>query len=84
MILLDVTPTAGGIEVFAAVAFLLIFLAIAIVAFKLLKKSVKMAFRVAIVGVIVAIAVAGSAFFFILGSSPKRVRAPQKTTILPK
>jgi hypothetical protein len=78
VILLDVSPLAGGIGIFAGVAFLLIFLAIAFVAFKLLKKSVKMAFRVTIVGIIVAIAVAGSAFFLMLGTS-KPARTPQKT-----
>ena len=78
MILLDISPLAGGLAILAGVAFLLIFLAIAFVVFKLLKKSVKMAFRVTIVGIIVAIAVAGSAFFLMLGTS-KPARIPQKT-----
>ena len=75
MILLDANPLAGGIGIFAGVAFLLVFLAIAFVAFKLLKRTVKMAFRMAIVAIIIAIAVAGSAFFLTLGTS-KPVRPP--------
>ena len=75
MILLDANPLAGGIGIFAGVAFLLVFLAIAFVAFKLLKRTVKMAFRMAIVAIIIAIAIAGSAFFLMLGTS-KPVRPP--------
>jgi phosphoglycerol transferase MdoB-like AlkP superfamily enzyme len=59
-ILLDLSPVGGGIGIFAAVAFFLIFLAVAFIAFKMLKKTVKMAFRMAIVVVILAVAVAGS------------------------
>ena len=66
-ILLDMNPLAGGPGIFVGVVFLLICLAIAFVAFKLLKRTVKMAFRVAIVAVILAIAIAGSAFFIMLG-----------------
>jgi hypothetical protein len=69
---------AGGIGVFAGVAFLLVFLVIAFIAFKLLKRTVKMAFRIAIVGIIIAIAVAGSAFFLLLGSS-KPVHPPARS-----
>lgn len=66
---LDVAPLGGGIGIFAGVAFFLIFLAVAFVAFKLLKRTVKMAFHIAIVAVILAIAVAGSVSFWWLGSS---------------
>jgi hypothetical protein len=69
VIFLDANPLAGGIGTFVGVAFFLICLAVAFVAFKLLKRTLKMAFRVAIVAVIIAIAVAGSAFFLLLGSS---------------
>ncbi len=77
MILLDVNPFPGGFGIFVGVAFLLVGLGIAFVAFKLLKRTVKMAFRMAIVAVIVAVAVAGSAFFLMLGSA-KPVRPPQR------
>lgn len=66
---MDVAPVGGGTGIFLGVTFLLIFLGVAFVAFKLLKKTVKMAFRVAIVAVIIAVAVAGSAYFFLTGSS---------------
>lgn len=87
MIFLDVSPEPGGVGTFAAVAFLLVFLGLAFVVFKLLKKSVKMAFRMVIVAVMVAIAIAGSAFFLILGARSGggggRLRPP-KTSVAPK
>lgn len=72
-IFLDLAPVGGGIAVFAAVAFFFSFLAVAFIAFKMLKKSVKLAFRIMIVAVILAIAVAGSVALWGLsgGSSPK-------------
>lgn len=79
MILLDVAPEPGGVGTFAAIAFLLIVLGLAVVAFKLLKKSVKMAFRMAIVAVMVAIAIAGSVFFLVLGSRSGGGRAVRPT-----
>ena len=68
IIFFDIPPAGGGIGVFAAVAFFLIFAAIAFIAYKLLKKTVKMAFRMAIVAVILGIAVAGSVSFWWLGT----------------
>jgi hypothetical protein len=75
-IFLDLNPLSGGIGIFAGVATLLLFLGVAFVAFKLLKRTVKMAFRVAIVAIILAIGLAGSAFFLALGTS-KPVRPPR-------
>ena len=69
MIFLDVSPVGGGIGILAAVAFFLIFLAVAFIAFKMLKRTVKMAFRVAIVVVILAVAVAGSVALWAFGTS---------------
>ena len=66
--------------IIAGVAFLLIFLAIAFVAFKLLKRTVKIAFRMVIVAVIVAIAIAGAAFFMYSGIS-KSSRPPAHSQI---
>lgn len=57
---LDVAPIAGGVGVIAAVVFFFVLLAVAFVAFKMLKKTVKMAFRMVIVAVILAVAIAGS------------------------
>ena len=68
-ILLDIAPSVGGIGIFAAVAFFLVFIAIAFIAYKMMKRTVKMAFRMAIVAVIVAVAIAGSTFFMLSGST---------------
>ena len=68
-LLLDVSPLGGGIGIFAGVVFFLVLLGVAFIAFKMLKRTVKMAFRMAIVGVIVVIAIAGSIAFFWIGSS---------------
>lgn len=87
MIFLDVSPEPGGVGTFAAVAFLLIFLGLAFVVFKLLKKSVKMAFRMVIVAVMVAIAIAGSVFFLVLGSRSGgggRPVRPAKNNVAPR
>ena len=68
-ILLDAAPIAGGIAIVAAVAFLFVFLAAAFIAFKMLKKTAKLAVRVVIVAIILAVAIAGSVFLFAVGSS---------------
>jgi apolipoprotein N-acyltransferase len=78
--LMDMAPLGGGIGVVAGIAFFLVFAAIAFVAYKILKKSVKMAFRLAIVAIILLIAVAGSISFWWLGSSkPTRPDRPRPT-----
>lgn len=66
---LDVSPLGGGIGIFAAAAFFLVFLAAAFIAFKLLKRTVKMAFRLVIVAVILAVAVAGSVALWAFGTA---------------
>ena len=68
----SVIGSSGGTEVFAAVVFFLIFLAVAFVAFKMLKRTVKMAFRIAIVAVILAVAVAGSVALWALETAKTR------------
>jgi len=45
-------------------------MAVAFIAFKMLKRSVKMAFRLAIVGVILVIAVAGSVALWAIERKP--------------
>ena len=78
---LDVAPLGGGIGIFAGVAFFLVLAAVAFIAFKLLRKTVKMAFRMLIVAVILVIAIAGSVSFWWLGSGrttkPERPRIAQ-------
>ncbi|MBK8465295.1 MAG: hypothetical protein IPL32_05640 [Chloracidobacterium sp.] len=60
-----------SIGVIAAVVFFLVFAGVAYIVFRLLRKTVKMAFRMVIVAVILLIAVAGSISFWWLGSSSK-------------
>jgi uncharacterized membrane protein len=77
MILLDI---GAGVGFAAAGLFLAVFVGVAYVVFRLLKKSVKMAFRLAIVAVILVIAIAGSVSFWWLGSSkPARTEKPRQT-----
>lgn len=60
MFLFDAAPVPGGVGLLAIGAFLLVGAGIAFAVFKMLKRTVKMAFRMAIVGVILLIAIAGS------------------------
>lgn len=76
---LDMAPVGGGVAIIAAVAFFFVFLAVAFVVFKLLKKTVKMAFRVVIVAIIVAIAVSGSIFLVAVGTSKSPGPTPRPT-----
>ena len=71
MFLFDIAP-AGGIGVFVALAFFFIALASSVFAFIMLRKTLKMAFRMLIVAVILLIAVFGSGalFLFLYPSSP--------------
>jgi len=72
---LDVSIFGGWGGVLAAAAFFLIFLAVAFVAFKMLKKTVKMAVRIAVVAIILGVAVVGSIILWTYdGSSPERPR----------
>ncbi len=66
-LLFDIAPF-GGIGAFLGIAFFFIFAVIAFVAYKLLKKTVKMAVRMAVVIVILAIAFIGSIAFLWFGS----------------
>ena len=78
---LDVSPVGGGAAVAAAVVVLLVFLGGAFIAFKLLKRTMKMAFRIAIVAIILAIGVAGSVFFYAVGTSkPARPARPTQSS----
>ena len=74
MFLFDVTPdpisSAGLAGLGTAAFFFLVVCAGAFIAYKLLKKSVKMAFRVAIVAVMLVIAFAGSIALWAIESKP--------------
>ncbi|MFN0277138.1 MAG: hypothetical protein ACKVRN_00910 [Pyrinomonadaceae bacterium] len=67
------------VGIIAAVAFFLIFAAVAYIVFRLLKKTVKTAFRLMIVAVILLIAVAGSVSFWWLSSKPAKAERPKST-----
>ncbi|HMT06483.1 MAG TPA: hypothetical protein PKA82_00660 [Pyrinomonadaceae bacterium] len=67
---LDANLIGGGIGIFLAVAFFLVLAAVAFIAFKMLKKSVKMAVRMVIVVVIMAIAVTGTIGLWYASSRP--------------
>ena len=73
---LFISESAG---VIAAAAFFLVFAAIAYIAFRLLKKTVKMAFRIVIVGIILLIATAGSLSFWWIGAKSTRSERPRTT-----
>ena len=78
-IFLDANPLGGGIGIFMAVAFFLVLLAVAFIAFKLLKKSVKMAIRVVIVIVILAIAIVGGLSFYMLSTAKSPRPTPTRS-----
>lgn len=78
-IFLDIAPIGGGLGIFAAVAFFLIFLAVAFITFKILKRSVKMAVRMLIVAVILAVAVGGSIALWALGTGGSDRPASRQT-----
>jgi hypothetical protein len=68
MMFQDLNPLGGGVGTIAAVVFFLIFAAVAYISFRLLKRTVKMAVRLAIVGVILAVALAGSIALWYTGA----------------
>ena len=73
IMLFQAAPSSTVIGAVVAFTFLLVFIGIAIVAYKPMKRTVAMAFRIAIVGVILVIAVVGSVslWYFSAGGSPK-------------
>ncbi len=76
-LLFYVGPVGGGIGIAAAVVFFLIFLAAAYIAFRLLKRTVKMAVRVAIVAGLLAVAVGGSIAVWWTSSRPPSRNEPR-------
>ena len=73
MTLLDIAPSGGMVGALVAGAFFLLLLGTAYVAFRALKKTAKMAVRMIVVLVILAIAVAGSLslWWFSSDATPK-------------
>ncbi|CAN5122410.1 hypothetical protein BH20ACI2_BH20ACI2_10510 [soil metagenome] len=72
---------SGGVGAVAAGAFFLLAAAVAFIAFKMLKKTVKMAFRIVVLVLILGIAAAGSIALWALssGGSSKPVQRPSRT-----
>ncbi len=79
LLLFDAAPVGPVLGVAAAVVFVLICVAVAIAAFLLLRKTLKMAFRMAIVGVILLIAIVGGIAALYLGISSDNPRPPRPT-----
>ncbi len=72
---------SSGIGAVAAGAFFLIAAAVAFIAFKMLKKTVKMAFRIVVLVLILGIAAAGSIALWALnsGGPSKPAQRPART-----
>jgi hypothetical protein len=81
MLFFDIAPVGGGIGAVLGIAFFFIFAAIAFVAYKMLKRTVKMAVRMAVVIAILAIAFVGSIALLWFGTagggSPRPTRPAQ-------
>jgi hypothetical protein len=80
-LLIDIAPIDSGPGIIAAVAFFLVFAAVAYVAFRMLKRTVKMAVRMTIVALILLIAALGTIFIWYgSGSRGRPVRPPANRT----
>ena len=69
---------AGSIGMIAGVIFLVVFIALAMIVLSFVKRTVKLAFRIAIVGVLLLIGIVGatSLWWFAGGSADKPRTAP--------
>jgi nitric oxide reductase large subunit len=69
---------AGSIGLIAGVVFMVVFIALAMIVLSFVKRTVKLAFRIAIVGVLLLIGIAGatSLWWFAGGSGDKPRSAP--------
>jgi phosphoglycerol transferase MdoB-like AlkP superfamily enzyme len=78
-VLFDIGPPGGEIGAIAGLAFFLICIAVAFITFRLLKKTFKLALRIVVVFVILAIGLVGTMVWFFIGSSGRGpVRPPQR------
>lgn len=68
LLMMDVAPVGGSIGVVAGIVFFLIFVAVAFIAFKILKKTAGVVLRVLVVLIILAVAIFGSVALFMFGS----------------
>lgn len=74
--LLEAAPAGSGVALIAAVAFFLIFAAVSYIAFRMLKRTVKLAIRVFIAVIILLIAAAGTVFIWWGSGSKSRPPRP--------
>jgi hypothetical protein len=77
-LLFDISPIGGGVGAFIGVAFFLVLAGVAVFAFMMLKKTVKMAVRMIIVAVILLVALVGgiALLMFSSGSGSPRPTPP--------
>lgn len=79
--MLDIAPSGGVIGAIVAVSFFLILAGAAYIAFKALKKTVKMAIRMVIVAIILIIAVVGSvSLWYFSSDTTPRLKPPANRT----
>jgi apolipoprotein N-acyltransferase len=75
--MLDIAPSGGVIGAVVAISFFLVLAGAAYIAFKALKKTVKMAIRMVIVAVILVIAVVGSiSLWYFSSDATPRLKPP--------
>jgi 4-amino-4-deoxy-L-arabinose transferase-like glycosyltransferase len=69
---------AGSIGIIAAVIFFIVFVALAMIVLGMIRRTMKLAFRLAIVGVLLVVAVVGaiSLWWFAGASKPNQNRPP--------
>ena len=77
----DIAPavTTSSIAMAAAAVFFLVFLGVAYIVFRMMRKTFKMAFRIAIVGVILLIAVAGSVALWAVATGTTEKARPTRS-----
>jgi multisubunit Na+/H+ antiporter MnhB subunit len=75
----DIDSTGGIVGGVVAIVFFLIFAAAAFITYKMIRRTVKMAFRLAIVGILLLIAVVGSISVYWFGFSNSNSPKPIKT-----
>jgi hypothetical protein len=84
MILFDIAPTLmdNPVGLSIAAGFFLVVIAVAVIAFKMLKRTMKMAMRMAIVGVILLVALIGSiALLFGVSSTTNNRPRPNRPAV---
>jgi hypothetical protein len=79
MFLFDVAPEGTGAAGYAAIAaFVFVILASAAVAFLVLRKTVKMAIRMMVVGAVLVIAIVGGIALWLFAAHPKNNVKPNR------